>query len=170
MTTMLRMTAVAGLLAVSGAALAPAVEAQDGGQGPRARMAGPGPGGPMLPGRIGLPLRELDLSDSQREQVRAIMETHAAALRDLGTRMRTAREGLDDLVTAETVDESAIRAKSADVAAVEADSAVLRARIHHEMFSILTAEQQAKAKELRAAAEARRGQMRERRPRGQDRR
>jgi protein CpxP len=118
-----------------------------------------------VPGPIGLPLRELDLTDGQREQVRGIMESHAAALRDVGVRMRAAREGLDDLVTADSVDEPAIRARSAELAAVEADSAVLRARIHHEIFSILTAEQQTKAKELRAAAEARRGERVRRGPR-----
>jgi len=53
------------------------------------------------------------------------------------------------------VDESAIRAMSAEVAAVQADAAVLRAKVHQEVFSLLTAEQQARAKELRAQAQTR---------------
>jgi Spy/CpxP family protein refolding chaperone len=50
------------------------------------------------------------------------------------------------------VDESAIRARAADVAAVDADAAVLRARVHQEVFNLLTAEQQTKAKALQAEA------------------
>ena len=64
-------------------------------------------------------------------------------------------------------DEAAIRAKSAEVAAVQADAAVLRARVHQEVLSLLTAEQQAKVKELRAQAETR---MKERAERIQERR
>ena len=70
-------------------------------------------------------------------------------------------------MTAETSDEAAIRARSADVAAIQADAAVLRARVHQEVFSLLTAEQQAKAKELKAQAEAR---MKERASRRRERR
>jgi protein CpxP len=120
------------------------------------------------PGPIGLPLRELDLSEAQRTQVRSIMESHAAAQREIGDRLRAAHQALEAAVTAETMDEAAIRARSADLAAVQADAAVLRARIHQEIFSILTAEQQARARELRAQAEARlqerAGQLRQRRP------
>ena len=68
---------------------------------------------------------------------------------------------------ADSVDESAIRARSAEVAAVQADAAVLRAKVHQEVFSLLTAEQQAKAKELRAQAQTR---MKERASRMRERR
>ena len=33
---------------------------------------------------IGLPLRQLDLSEGQREQVRAVMNTHQAAFKEIG--------------------------------------------------------------------------------------
>jgi protein CpxP len=100
-------------------------------------------------------LRALDITDAQRQQIRGIVDAREAELKDIGDRMRAAHEGMNALVTADTVDEAAIRARSADVAAVQADAAVLRARVRQEVFSILTAEQQAKAKELRAQAEAR---------------
>ena len=118
---------------------------------------------------IDLPLRRLDLSGAQREQVRAIIGTHQAALEEIRQRQRTARQGLRAAIGADTLDEAAIRAASAEVASVEADAAVLRARVRQDVFSILTAEQQARSKELRAAAEQRmkaRGErMRERRNR-----
>jgi len=42
-----------------------------------------------------------------------------------------------------------------DLAAVEADLAVEQARLHSELFAILTAEQQAQAQKLRVDREAR---------------
>lgn len=176
MKTLLRLTLVAGVVAVAGFALTP-LFAQDGPPqgGPQMRRmgpggpGGPGPGGPF--GEIGLPLRELELTDAQREQVRTVMQSHGAAFKEIGDRMRTAREALDAVVTADTVDEAAIRARSADVAAVEADGAVLRAKVHQELFSLLTAEQQAKARELKAERQQRMKQRGERiRERGAERR
>jgi protein CpxP len=176
MKTLLRLTLVAGVLAVTGLALTPTF-AQDGppqGGPPMRRMGPGGPGfgpGPGGPGDIGLPLRELELTDAQREQVRTVMQSHQAAFKEIGDRMRTARQALDAVVTADALDEAAIRAKSADVAAVEADGAVLRARVHQEVFSLLTAEQQAKAKELKAQRQQKMKQRADRiRERGAERR
>lgn len=178
MKTLLRLTLAAGMAAIVGVSLTP-LFAQDappqdqpaprrmGPGGPGGRGFGPGPGGPGGPGGpIALPLRQLDLSDAQRDQVRAVMQSHQAAFKEIGDRLRTAHDGLETAVTAETVDEAAIRARSAEVAAVQADAAVLRARVHQEIFSLLTAEQQAKAKELRAQAENR---TRNRASRGRER-
>ena len=176
MKTLLRVTMAAGVLAVSGVALTP-IFAQDGppqggpalrGMGPGGPGRGFGPGGPFgMLGELGHGLRQLDLSDAQREQLRSVMASHRAEFQALGERMRTAHDALDAVVTADAVDESAIRARSADVAAVQADAAVVRAKVHQEIYSLLTAEQQAKAKELKAQAEAR---MKERASRLRERR
>jgi protein CpxP len=103
-----------------------------------------------LLGELGRGLRDLNVTDAQRTQIRSIVDSHNAEMRQIGDRMRTAREALDDAVTAETADEAAIRARVADVSAVEADAAVLRARVHAEVFGVLTPEQQARARELKA--------------------
>jgi protein CpxP len=159
MRSLIRLALAAGVAAIVGAALTP-LFAQDtaapsppqmnrvGPGGPGGRGFGPGPGGPFGP--IALPLRQLDLSDAQRDQVRAVMQSHEAAFKEIGDRTRLAREALDAAITADAVDESAIRARAADVAAVDADAAVLRARVHQEVFSLLTAEQQTKARALQA--------------------
>jgi periplasmic protein CpxP/Spy len=175
MTTKLRLTAIAGIITLSGLAVATTF-AQDGAPrgGPGMQRRGPGgpggPGGPMgLLGDLGRGLRALDLTDAQREQVRGIAKSHETGFRELGERLRTARQGLEALVTDDTVDETAIRAKSGELAAVEADAAVMRAKVHQEVFSILTAEQQTKARELRAEREARmkeRMERRQQRPQG----
>jgi Spy/CpxP family protein refolding chaperone len=135
-------------------------------QGPRGFMGQIGPGGPGRgpggPGGFVPGLRALDLTETQREQVKAAMESHKAEFEAQATKMQAARQALDAVVTADTLDEAAIRQKSADVAVVEADGAVLRAKVHTEVWALLTPEQQQKAKTLQAQRESRRGQIRER--------
>ena len=76
--------------------------------------------------------------------------------------MQTARTALQNAVTADSFDEGAVRQTSVDMAAVEADAAVLRAKVHSEVWALLTPEQQQKARELKAQRLERRAQMRER--------
>lgn len=131
------------------------------GPGGPGMRGGPG-GGPF--GMLGPGLRQLDLTDAQREQVRTIMESHRDAQKAIGDRMRTARKALQDAIAADTFDENAVRAAAGAVSAVDADAAVLQAKIHGEVFAILTPEQVKKAKELRTEMENRmkegRGRMR----------
>ena len=119
-------------------------------------------GGPGGPGGILAQLRELDLTDAQRAQVRNAMESHKAEFEAQATSMMAARQALHEAVTAEAFDEATIRQKSADVAALEADGAVLRARVHAEVWAQLTPEQQQKALDLKASIAKRFEQMRER--------
>jgi Spy/CpxP family protein refolding chaperone len=158
-------TALAGgVVAVALVAAAPVLMAgQDGPQAQQRRGPG-GPGmrggaggqmrGPGGPAAFGPEFRYLGLSEDQRVQLRKIREARQAEFREAGQKIRTAREGLRALVQADTLDESAVRAKSAEVAAVEADLAILNAKVRQESMQILTAEQQAKLKELRAARSA----------------
>lgn len=159
----------AAIVAGSAAALvhaqepaAPAPEARQGRFGPR----GPGgPGGPFGrggffggrggPGGALSVLRQLDLTDDQRGQVRQVMQSHSDALKAIGERLREAHRAQNDAVTAETFDENAIRTKAADVASVMADAAVLNAKVHTEVFAILTPEQRTRAAEIKAERQAR---------------
>jgi len=130
------------------------VHAQDGGQRPpqgegRRGPGGPGgfrgPGGPM--GLLPMLGRDLELTDAQKDQLKAIADSHKDDWKALADRGRAAHMALNAAVTADTIDEALIRQKSAEVAAVDADLAVARARARAEVFQILTAEQRAKAKE-----------------------
>jgi protein CpxP len=117
----------------------------DGFGGPGRGRGGPGgPGGPLA----GLPLRELNLTDAQREQVKQIVDSRQQEARAIGERAMAAREALHAATTSPSFDEGLIRAKAAEVAAIEADLAVSRARIFADVFQLLTPEQQAKVKEL----------------------
>jgi Spy/CpxP family protein refolding chaperone len=94
-------------------------------------------------------LRGVDLTEAQRDQVSKIMESHKAEFQQVGEKLRAAHRAFGEAVRAETVDEAAIRARSADVATAMAEEAILRAKVRAEVSGILTAEQLQKSKELR---------------------
>jgi Spy/CpxP family protein refolding chaperone len=134
-----------------------------GGPGGPGRFGGPGGrGGPMeiLGPMIGA---RLNLSDAQKDQVKAVMDSHRDEMKALGDRAMEAQRALETAITADTLDEGLIRARANDRAAVEADLAVMRARIHGEVWNILTTEQKTQAKEMQANVQNRLEQRRERR-------
>ena len=158
-----------GLALMTGAGVAVTAAREQGPRGFMGQIGQGGPGGPGGPGRgpgraggIIPGLRALDLTETQREQVKAAMDSHQTEFEAQAKAMQTARQALHAVVTADTFDEAAIRLKSADVAVVEADGAVLRAKAHADVWALLTPEQQQKAKTQQAEREARRGQTRER--------
>ena len=116
----------------------------------------------MGPGLEGLPLRGLDLTDAQREQVRGIMTARQADFKAIGDRLHAAREAEQQAVTRVPVDENEIRARVSELAAVQADFAILRGRVHEQVYQVLTPEQQAKAKTLAAERQKRRAERVER--------
>ena len=153
----MKMSLVAALVAVATAGVGIGL-AQDAAQPPQRRegqgpRGGPGMGGPMRgpggPG-FGMEFRGLDLSEDQRGQLRKIRESHESEFKAVGEKMRAAREGMRALIEADAINEAAIRAKSTEVAAAEADFAILNAKVRAEAMQILTSEQQQKLKELRA--------------------
>jgi Spy/CpxP family protein refolding chaperone len=162
MTKTLKVSLAAGFVAVVLAAGSALVVAQDGqmprrgpgmarGGPPPGGMRGPGgPGGPMGMG-IGPGFRELDLTDEQKAQVTSIVDSHQAEFKAVGEKMRAAREGMQALLEADTLDEAAVRAKSIEVAAAEADAAILGAKVRTQTVQVLTSEQLAKLKELQAS-------------------
>jgi periplasmic protein CpxP/Spy len=175
-----RLAGMFGAAAVAAVVTTAFVQAQtqDGAASPAPRHVRRGPGGPGGPGGFGFGgpggfgrggfggplamLRQLDLSDEQRAQVRQVMDSHRDELRAIGEKLGAAHRAQNEAATAVPFDEQVVRAKAADVAAVAADAAVLHARVHSEVFAVLTPEQQAKAAELKAQRQARREQMRER--------
>lgn len=149
---------LAGLVAALAGGSAVAVAQPQGGPG----MRGPRGGGP----RVDLGLRGIDLTDSQREQVRTILQSHRDALREARRRLGEAHRTMAEAARAEAVDEAAIRGQSTAVANAMAEEAILRARVRAEVHGLLTAEQLRQLRERRAAAEKR---MQERQRRRQER-
>jgi periplasmic protein CpxP/Spy len=176
MTTRFKVSLAAALAVMTIATAAPMLMAQDqpqrrqgpgfGGPPPGGGPGGPGmrmrgPGGPM---GFGPGFGELDLTDDQKTQLKSIAESHRDEFRAAGEKARAAHDGMEALIEADSINESAIRAKSAEIAAAEADVMILNAKVRQESLQVLTPEQQQKLKDLRANHE---GQMRQRRPRGQ---
>jgi periplasmic protein CpxP/Spy len=148
------------ILTIAGAALAAVIGASSGAlvvaQEPPPGQPGmrrPGPGGPGLLGDIGLPLPMLNLSDEQKQQVKTVVDAHHDELRQLAGRIGPAHQALRQAMDTVPVDESLIRARTAELSAAEADGNVLRARVRAEILALLTPEQQQAV-----------SQMRERRP------
>ncbi len=127
------------------------------------RRGGPGGGGPGGPGGVMLPLGRLHLTEAQHDQVRGVMEQNREATRAAGARLREVRNALKDAVTAEVVNEGAIRAVATDLATAEGDAAVQRAFVRSQVWQLLTPDQQANALELEAEMKERMEQRRARR-------
>jgi len=113
-------------------------------------------------GLLGRVASRLGLSDAQKDQVKAIVQSHRDEWKALGSRAADARKALADAVAADTLDDNAIRQASAGVAAVEADMAVARAHARAEIFQVLTPAQQAQAKQMQAQMRQRVDGFRER--------
>lgn len=114
--------------------------------------------GPMMRGpfaAIRRGLAQLGLSDQQETQIKTIFQGHKADIQGFAAKMRPARQALNQAITS-GADEATIRAKAADVAAVEADMAVFRAAVRTQVFAVLTPDQQAKAHQLQQQRQQRR--------------
>jgi Spy/CpxP family protein refolding chaperone len=109
-------------------------------------------GGRLLALRHGL--AQLGLSDQQKQQIKGIVSGRKDKIQAFAGQVRDARRALGDAI-ANDADEATIRQKSADLAKVQADVAVFGAQLRKDVFSVLTPDQQAKAKTLRMNALAR---------------
>jgi len=129
-------------------------------QGPRGgRPGGPGGRGPLA----GLPLRELQLSDAQQEQVRQIRSRHEAQVRDAMTKVETARRAQRKAVETVPADEAQITSLTQDMVQAEVDVAIQASRLNSEIWSVLTPDQQSQLKKLRAERQAQFEQRRQNR-------
>ncbi len=96
-----------------------------GGPGGRGWRPHPGPGMGGMPGLF-LPLRGAHLTDAQRTQVRTLMEQYRKTWEP---QLRPALTAVANAIKATPVDEGVIRARCADLAAVQANAAVAGAQL-----------------------------------------
>jgi Spy/CpxP family protein refolding chaperone len=138
-----------GIALASALALASTAVAQH--EGRRGPGRGPmGPGGPMGPLAM---LRELDLSDDQRQQIRALFDEVEAT--GIPERLRQARESLHDSIES-GADEATLRQQASELGEVEGDAAVEWARVRTRIQEVLTAEQKKELEQLKKEAQERR--------------
>ena len=153
--TRIRSLAVTGALA--GVLAAGSVMAQS----PADSGPGRGRGGFARGGgfdRGGGELRGLNLTDAQRQQIRALHDQHREQTQAAATRLRTAMEAQRKAVETVPLNEGAIRATSQELAEAQTELAIERAKLHAQVVALLTPEQKAQAEKLRADREARRPQ------------
>jgi Spy/CpxP family protein refolding chaperone len=119
-----------------------------------------GPGGRGGPGGLGLGIDPRDLTDAQREQIKAIRDRHAAEIRPSIDRAQKARQALDNAVLTGVGD---IRGLALEVGGAEGELAFQQAQIETEVLGVLTPEQKQKMQERRKEMDARRAEMEQRR-------
>ena len=114
-------------------------------------------------GGMGRIVRELDLTDEQRERMRALRNQGS---RDTFERVSNARRALNEAVES-GADEGTIRQLAFQYGEAEGDAAIERSRMHAQFLAILTPEQRQQYETLKAERkqrmEERRERMRERR-------
>jgi Spy/CpxP family protein refolding chaperone len=117
-------------------------------------------GGPMG-GPLALRGVMRDLTDAQREQVKAIHERHAERIRPIAERAHMAREAVNNAIL--SGDAGNLQALSIEVGNAETELTFAQAQVQSEIFNVLTAEQKQKIAERRKEMEARRAEVMKRR-------
>jgi periplasmic protein CpxP/Spy len=100
-------------------------------------------------------LRDLNLTEAQQQQVRQLTEQLREQSRALVEAVRKGEEARRDAVEAVPVDEPRIRAAMQQLGDAQTELAILEARLHSDVYALLTPEQQQQAQKLRAEREAR---------------
>ncbi|WP_298622705.1 Spy/CpxP family protein refolding chaperone [uncultured Zoogloea sp.] len=146
------------LVTATAAALPFAAQAMDGGphcdgHGPRFGMRG---GMNHFEGGMHMPpfIRELKLTEAQRDQIFKIMHEQAPAIRDKAKEARKAHADLRALTFSGNYDEAKVKALAETEAQAMAAITQLRAAGANQIYQLLTPEQRKKADELKAQFEA----------------
>ncbi len=97
--------------------------------------------GDFAPRMFGRMAHFLDLTADQQAQIKGVLKSHAAEIEAQLTARRTARQAVRQAMLAQPIDEAAIRARAMESGKVEAEGAILFARLRVEVDPILTPEQ-----------------------------
>ena len=141
---------VAGLAVLLGTALAKAQSSDAAPPAPAMRAHGHGRGDEMLK----FFTAKLNLTDSQQEQAKAIMQTEKPAMKPLFEQSRQIEQQLHQAAEG-TYDEAKVRALATQKAQLELEMTVEKTRLHNQLFQLLTADQQTQLKQLEATHQAR---------------
>jgi periplasmic protein CpxP/Spy len=116
---------------------------------------GPGPMG-MGPGEDRPPpfLRDLKLSEDQQDKVFAIMHAAAPALRDQSKAVRKSRDALRELSRSPQFSVDAATTLAQTQGKAESQLALLRTRMEHDVYALLTPDQRTQMTDRRHDMEA----------------
>jgi protein CpxP len=116
---------------------------------------GPGPegkgfGGPGHEHGMGFLARELNLTDAQKAQIKTIMQANHASMKTVMQQMAQNRAAILAATANGAYDQAKIQALASQQAQLEAAMIMNRESIKHQIYTqVLTADQQAKAEQLR---------------------
>ena len=106
---------------------------------------GPPPGGP------GLPFRELNLTDAQQQQIKAIFQQESQSTADLRNQVKTESEALHQLETVATFDAAAYKAAAVALGNTQAELMTAHATAFNQIYNqVLTQDQRDKLKQIEA--------------------
>jgi len=106
-------------------------------------------------GGMGFHARALNLTDDQRTQMKSIMTKEKPTLTPLFNQMATTRHQLRQLEMSGTFDEAKVRQLATQQAQTMTELTVQKARIHSELYQILTPEQKTKMTQMMQQREQR---------------
>jgi Spy/CpxP family protein refolding chaperone len=141
---------VAALAIVLGAAIAKSQTAADAPPPPPMHEHGFG----MEGHGMGFFAKYLDLSDTQRAQMKAVLQKERPTIKPLKQQLHQMEQQLRQYAEG-TYDEAKVQALVGQQAQTLVQVKVQETRIHSELFQLLTPDQQAKMKEFEANREAR---------------
>ncbi len=141
---------VAGLAVLLGTSLAQSQTPEDAPPAPPAHTHRMAMHGPMM----GFFAKQLNLTDDQKAQMKAIMQKEHPTMKPLFEQERQINTQLRQYVEG-TFDQAKVQALANQNAQLEAQLTVQETRIHNQMYQLLTPDQQSKLKDLEAQHEAR---------------
>jgi len=106
---------------------------------------------------LGFYAKQLDITDAQKAQMKEVLHKEHSTMKPLMQQMHQMDQQLKQYVEG-TYDEAKVQAIVAQQAQTLVQLKVQEARIHNELYQMLTPDQQTKLKELEANREARRQQ------------
>ena len=145
--------AVVGLLAMGIVAFA---------QGPRGGPGGRGRGEAFGAGGLGIPLRQLNLTEAQRTQLEQIRDQHRGDMETAMKKLAAARQLQRAAIESVPADEAKITSLTQDLTQAEVDVAIQSARLNTAVWGVLTEAQRAEVTKLRAERQSKAGERRER--------
>lgn len=92
--------------------------------------------------------RELNLTDAQKEQVKAAFESMRATEEERHAKLDEIRKQIEAATANGQFDEATVRTLASQQAQLQADSMVDHLRMHAKLYSLLTTEQKAKADQM----------------------
>lgn len=94
-------------------------------------------------------LSRLDLTQEQKDQVKAIQDKHKEEFRSVRQKIQEGKKALDEAINADTFNEQKIREASGALSANMETEAVLQGKIFSEIRAVLTPEQIEQMKKMR---------------------